>query len=263
LDRFLYGMAEAAEPQGYHILTFTSGLEGEPWHAYDELLLTGRVDGFVLSDTNKNDPRIRYLLDCGFPFVVFGRANEAWDFPYVDVDGDAGVYEAVKHLLALGHRRIGIVAWPEGSLTGGYRYQGYMRALTEAGLPPDPVWTVRSGNAAADAGQAVQQLLALPTDHRPTAVVTMSDLMALGVMRAVYRTGLRPGEDIAVVGFDDIPTAQYMQPPLSSVRQPIAEVGRRVVNMLLRLIRGETLVERRVLLLPTLIVRESSGGPVR
>jgi DNA-binding LacI/PurR family transcriptional regulator len=103
-------------------------------------------------------------------------------------------------------------------------------------------------------------LLNLPTDRRPTAVVALSDLMAIGALNAVYEEGLQPGRDVALVGFDDIPTAQYLHPPLTTLRQPIIEVGERVVSMLLRLIRGEELAERKVLLPPTLIVRGSSGG---
>lgn len=261
LDRFIYAMAAAAEARGYHILAFAGGTGPNLWESYEALMLSQRVDGFVLSDTNTDDVRIRCLLERDFPFVTFGRANEAWDFPYVDVDGEAGVAQAVEHLLELGHRRIGFVTWPEGSLVGLHRYQGYVRALDDADLERDPAWVARAINTEADARAAASRLLDLPEERRPTAIVAVSDLMALGVMRALYETGLRPGEDVAVVGYDDIPTAQYLQPPLSSVRQPIAEVGERVVEMLLHVIRGEPL-EQHVLLEPELIVRASSGGPI-
>lgn len=262
LDRFIYAMAAAAEARGYHILAFAGGTGPDLWESYEALMLSQRVDGFVLSDTNADDMRIRCLLERDFPFVTFGRANAEWDFPYVDVDGEAGVYETVQHLLALGHRRIGFVTWPEGSLVGLHRYQGYVRALEAAGLGRDLAWVVRAANSEADARAAASRLLDLPEERRPTAIVAVSDLMALGVMHALYETGLQPGADVAVVGYDDIPTAQYFQPPLSSVRQPIAEVCERVVEMLLQVIAGESLEERCVLLKPELIVRASSGEPV-
>ncbi|MCX7683081.1 MAG: LacI family DNA-binding transcriptional regulator [Anaerolineae bacterium] len=257
LDRFLYSMAEAAEAQGYHILTFTQPPE-KRWQPYEELMLTGRVDGFILSETNWNDERIHHLLERGFPFVAFGRANEEWDFPYVDVDGEAGMRQAVEHLVGLGHRRIGIIAWPTGSLVGDYRYQGYVNALAEAGVSPDPDWVMRAEHSEMAGRKAAHTLLNLPAHRRPTAIVAVSDLLAIGAMNALHEAGLQPGRDIAVVGFDDIPTAQYLCPPLTTLRQPIDEVGRLVVEMLLKIIRGETLAERRVLLKPTLIVRESS-----
>lgn len=259
LDRFIYGMAEAAEAEGYHILTFAGSTGDDVWSPYEELLTSGRVDGFILSDTNENDPRIRCLLDRGFPFVAFGRANEAWDFPYVDVDGETGIYKAVKHLFDLGHRRVGILAWPEDSLTGEYRYAGYKRAYKEAGLVADPQWTVRCLNAVDESATAIETLMHLPPDRRPTGVVTMSDMIALGVINKLYAMGLQPGKDVAIVGFDDIPTAQYIHPSLSSVRQPIKAVSHLAVEMLLSLIRGEKLKRRQVLLEPDLIVRASSG----
>ncbi|MCS7283430.1 MAG: LacI family DNA-binding transcriptional regulator [Anaerolineae bacterium] len=259
LDPFLYSIAQAAEAEGYHILTFAQPADGDPWRPYQELMLTGRVDGFILSETNRDDPRIRYLLDHNFPFVAFGRANEEWDFPYVDVDNAAGTRMAVEHLTALGHWRIAVIAWPEDSLTGSYRLQGYLEGMAAAGLSVDPEWIVRTEHSEAAGRQAMQALLALPPDRRPTAVVTMSDLMAIGAMNALYEAGLQPGRDVSIVGFDDVPMAQYLRPPLTTLRQPIAEVGAKVVEMLLRLIRGEPLPERRVLLMPRLIVRESSG----
>jgi len=262
LDRFIYAMAAAAEARGYHILTFAGGTGETAWEAYEELMLSRHVDGFILSDTNHGDVRIHCLLERDFPFVTFGRANAEWDFPYVDVDSEWGVEQVMRHLLTLGHRRIGLVTWEEGSLVGLHRYQGYCRALDDAGLAQDPAWIVRGENAEDEARAITQSLLDLPDDRRPTAIVAVSDLMALGTMRALHENGLQPGQDVAVVGYDDIPTAQYFRPPLSSVRQPIAEVGERVVEMLLKVIAGEPLVERRVLLKPELIVRASSGGPI-
>jgi DNA-binding LacI/PurR family transcriptional regulator len=259
LDPFLHSMAQAAEARGYHILTFTQPTGEDRWLPYQELMLTARVDGFVLSGTNRNDPRVRYLLDKNFPFVAFGRANEEWDFPYVDVDNTAGTRMAVEHLVELGHRRIAVIAWPEDSLTGHYRLQGYLEGMQSAGLPVAPEWILRTEHSEAAGRQAMHALLALPPDRRPTAVVTMSDLMAIGAMNALYEAGLQPGRDVSIVGFDDVPMAQYLHPPLTTLRQPIVEVGERVVQMLLAIIEGEPLEERRVLLPPRLIVRGSTA----
>jgi DNA-binding LacI/PurR family transcriptional regulator len=253
-------MAQAAEARGFHILTFTQPAGDKRWLPYQELALTGRVDGFILSETNRDDPRVEYLLNHDFPFVAFGRANEDWDFPYVDVDNTGGVRIAVEHLIQRQHRRIAVIAWPEDSLTGQYRLQGYLEAMSDAGLPVDADWVIRTEHVEARGREAMRRLLALPPDRRPTAVVTMSDLMAIGAMNALHEVGLWPGRDVAVVGFDDTPMAQYLHPPLTTIRQPIAEVGERVVHMLLALIQGEPLAERRVLLPPRLIIRESSGG---
>jgi DNA-binding LacI/PurR family transcriptional regulator len=235
LEKFIHSMAEAAARHDYHVLTFPCP---EP---YD------------------NGQRIRYLLDVGFPFVAFGRSNPEWDFPWVDVDGADGVRQAVTHLLELGHRRIACLAWPEDSLTGQYRLDGYQAAMASAALPVDPAWVIRIQNDYHHAYRATQTWLDLPPDRRPTAVVALTDLMAIGVINAATDAGLTVGSELAVVGFDDAPIAGYLRPSLTSLRQPIAEIGERVVTMLIDLVRGETPSPAQVLLKPRLIVRDSTG----
>lgn len=225
---------------------------------------TNRVDGLILSATNLNDPRIRYLIEEGFPFVAFGRANPEWDFCWVDVDGTAGLRQAVEHLIAGGHRRIACLAWPESSLTGQHRLAGYTQAMATAGLDVDPAWVVRVlENDFAGANSATRRLLALGEAQRPTAIVCLSDLMAVGALNAALDAGLEVGRDLAVTGFDDAPIALYARPPLTSIRQPVAVVAELAVQMLLSLIRGEAPDERQVLLESQLIVRASTQPPGR
>jgi DNA-binding LacI/PurR family transcriptional regulator len=259
LEKFIHGMAEAAARHGYHVLTWPSTEPSSEVAPYREMVESGRVDGFVLSNTNLDDRRIRYLLDAEFPFVAFGRANSEWDFAWVDVDGADGVKQAVDHLLALGHQRIACLAWPEASLTGQHRLMGYYDAMASAGLPVEEGWILRVENDYWHAYQAAQRWLAQPPDRRPTAVVALADLMAIGVVNATGDAGLEAGRDLAVVGFDDAPIAGYLHPPLTSLRQPIAEIGERVVTMLIDLVRGEMPSPAQVLLKPRLIVRDSTA----
>jgi DNA-binding LacI/PurR family transcriptional regulator len=259
LEKFIHGMAEAAARHDYHVLTFPSTeLSGEV-DPYREMAESGRVDGFILSNTNLDDRRVRYLLDVGFPFVAFGRSNSDWQFPWVDVDGSEGVEQAVTHLVALGHRYIACLAWPEDSLTGQYRLAGFRRAMASAGLAVEENWVIRTENSYQHAYQSSQIWLALPADRRPTAVVALTDLMAIGVMNAATDAGLRVGQELAVVGFDDAPITGYLQPPLTSLRQPITEIGERVVTMLIDLVRGKMPAPAQVLLKPQLIVRASTA----
>ncbi len=261
LDRFLQAMAEAAARHGYHLLTFPNSTIEAELHTYAEMMRTGHVDGFVLSNTNLDDRRVRSLLDNDFPFVAFGRANTDWDFPWVDIDGSTGIRMATRHLIAQGHRRIACLAWPEASLTGQFRLQGYLEAMEEAGLPVEPEWIERQENAHADAYIAAQRLLALPAAHRPSAIIALTDLMAMGVLNAAWDAGLEPGRDLAVIGFDDAPVARFLRPPLTSLRQPIAEVGERLVTMLVEIVNGLPLAKPHVLLQPQLIIRASSVVP--
>lgn len=261
LDHFLQAMAEAAARHDYRVLTFPTTSIQEELAVYQEMVRIGQVDGFILSNTNLGDERVRTLLEIGFPFVAFGRSDAGWDFPWVDVDGAAGIEIATRHLIERGHRRIACLTWPEGSLTGQYRLSGYTRGMIAAGLPVEPRWVSRTGNFYSDAYAATLRLLALPPEIRPSAVIAMSDLMAMGVINAGWEAGLQVGRDLAVVGFDDAPIAGFLHPALTSLHQPISEVGERLAVMLAALCSGQTLTEQHVLLVPKLVIRASSSTP--
>ena len=159
-----------------------------------------------------------------------------------------------------GHRRIAALAWPEDSRVGQERLSGYLKAMEDAGLAVDPAWIAR-GTGDFEFGYSVTpSLLALPPHRRPTAIVTMLDLMALGAMRALEECGLQVGQDVAVVGFDDMPVIQFLKPGLTSVRQPVWDVAQKVVEVLVSLLEGKPAHEQQVVLMPELIVRESTSG---
>jgi DNA-binding LacI/PurR family transcriptional regulator len=166
---------------------------------------------------------------------------------------------ATEHLIAMGHRRIAMLAWHETSRTGNDRLLGYLEALHAAGLEADPALIARGDWEFEFGYGATAGWLALGSEQRPTAIVAVSDNMAVGAIHAAQARGLTVGRDIAVAGFDDIPMAQYIQPPLTSVRQPIRQAGRKCVETLVALLRGQEPAEPQVLLPPELIVRQSSG----
>jgi len=259
LEKFIHSTAEAAARHDYHLLTFPCPEPHDDVAVYREMVESNRVDGFILPNTNWNDRRIRYLLDVGFPFVAFGRSNPEWNFPWVDVDGADGIRKATVHLVDLGHRRIGCLAWMEDDVVGQHRLQGYRAAMSVAGLTIDPDWVIRIENDYHHAYRAAQIWLDWPPDRRPMAIVALSDLMAMAVMNAAADAGLQVGPDLAVVGFDDAPITGYLRPPLTSLRQPIAEVGERVVTMLIDLVHGQKPEPAQVLLKPRLIVRDSTA----
>jgi DNA-binding LacI/PurR family transcriptional regulator len=259
LEKFIHSTAEAAARHDYHVMTFPCPEPYDEVDVYREMVESNRVDGFILPNTNWNDRRIRYLLDVDFPFVAFGRSNPEWNFPWVDVDGTDGIRQAMAHLFDLGHQRIACLAWPEDDVVGRHRLQGYRAAMSSAGLTLDPDWIIRIENDYHHSYQATQTWLDLSSHRRPTAVVALSDLMALGVMNAATDAGFQVGSDLAVVGFDDAPITGYLRPSLTSLRQPIAEVGERVVAMLIELVRGQEPEPAQVLLQPRLIVRDSTA----
>lgn len=258
LDQFLSSMVHEAEAAGYHLLPF-------PFHAgeaqistYRDLIDTRRVDGFVLTSVEYNDPRIHFLMERGFPFVAFGRSNPEQDFPWVDIDGASGTRQAVEHLLAGGHQRIAALAWPEASRVGNDRLQGYFEAMQAAGITPCSNCLLRGEGVFEVGREMTLRLLDLHPQERPTALIALNDTMAIGAMYAARERGLEVGRDLAVIGFDDAPMVQYLYPPLASIRQPIAEAGRLCVEKLVSLLEGQPLKEKHSLLTPSLILRASA-----
>jgi DNA-binding LacI/PurR family transcriptional regulator len=258
LDQFLTSMVREAEAAGYHLLPFPFREGDGLVDAYRELIDTGRVDGFVLSSVNYDDPRVTFLLERNFPFVAFGRSNPEVDFPYVDVDGFDGICQAMQYLISRGHQRIAVVAWPENSRVGNQRMRGYLESMQAADLKICSEWIERGEGTFEFGREAASRLLGLPTPDRPTAIVTLNDTQAIGVLHAARDAGLEVGKELAIIGFDDAPMSQYLFPPLTTICQPIPEAGRKCVEILVSLMKGDDPAEHHVLLLPELITRASA-----
>jgi len=261
LEKFLQSIIQSAEQQDHHILTFAWQQEADQLEEYHGLVQSGRVDGLILSSIDFNDRRVAYLMDLNFPFVAFGRANPEWDFAYIDVDGETGLRQMTEYLLALGHRRIAVLAWLESSRTGEDRLQGYYRAMQQAGVSYEEGWVVHGENIVSAGYDGASQLLQRPPAKRPTALIGMSDTLAIGAMNAAHDLNLTVGRDVSISGFDDAPLSQYLQPPLTTVRQPIWEVGQRSIELLFQIMDDSAPAERQILLPPKLIMRQSTGEP--
>jgi LacI family transcriptional regulator len=261
-SELLAGIGNAAAEQDYDVLVSTCSPDTpEEMQAYERFVQGRRVDGTLVVRTREHDARIAYLLEQQFPFVAFGRSSVGDDFCYLDVDGTAGIREATRHLINLSHRHIAIILPPENLMFTHYRRLGFEEAMAEAGLPIKQT-LVKYGELTERGGHEIGNDL-LTRNDPPTAIIACNDLMALGVISAAQGLGLTVGRDVAVTGFDDVSLAAHSHPPLTTVRQPIYEIGRRICEMLIQLIRGVTLEERHVILEPGLVVRESCGAAVQ
>ena len=262
-SQFMESIIHYCENVGYHILAFPYKAGSEWIDSYRNLIETNRVDGFILTSIEHGDARIAFLQEQNFPFVAFGRSNPEWHFPYVDVDGAAGMRMVVEHLVSQGHLRIALINWSEVKSTsvGKNRMQGCMEALNKAGIDVPARWIAQGEGDFAFAYKTSLQWLDTDPELRPTAIITFCDVMAIGVLNAALNLGIQVGTDLAITGFDDSPQMQYMVPNLTSIQQPIWEVGCKVSEMLLGILTGDPLQNQAILLEPKLIVRDSSSQP--
>ena len=256
----LTSVGEECARHGFDLLLSPCTDRASELSIYERMVKGRRVAGIILTGVRHNDPRIAFLRTEEFPFVVLGRPEdpEHEDFPYIDVDGARGIDEAVQHLVDLGWRRIAFIGLAAELICADDRLAGYRRALERNGLTYDPKYVVNMHTTEAAGYEAMSYFLSL--DEPPDAVLACSDELALGAMNAAQERGMVVGQDIGIIGFDDIPSAAYCQPPLTTIRQPMYEIGTRLCRMLIQIIKGEEPKERGIILPPALIVRESSGA---
>jgi LacI family transcriptional regulator len=224
------------------------------------MLDEGRA-GMIVVTSAFSEPQLNAFRRRQLPVVVIDPLNPPpADVVSVGATNWAGGKAATEHLLELGHRRIAYIGGIERAECNQARLHGYMAALTAQGVPVDPQYIVSGGRFRRDSGTAgLKALLAL--DERPTAIFAASDSIALGVLGEAARQGVRIPEDMSLVGFDGTIQGEESVPALTSVSQPLEEMGRTALRSLLRQARGEVLDSRRVELATQVIVRDSTAPP--
>ena len=224
--------------------------------------LHGLTDGALIILPEESGEELERLQDNGYRFVVIDPLMPlAERIPSVSAAHTSGADQAMQHLLELGHRRIAHIAGPRGWVATEDRRRGYHAALAAAGILPDPALTVETTPEIAHGQDAAGHLLNLPDP--PTAIFCFNDNNAIGAIQAARARGLRVPEDLSVVGFDDVENATIVTPKLTTVRQPLAEMGRTGVSLLMRLLAGERFETLHVELATRLVVRESTAPPPR
>jgi DNA-binding LacI/PurR family transcriptional regulator len=256
LANTLWGLAAAARAGGYRVLVEPLAPEDG---TYAGLLRSRRADGLVVSGPRDDDDELAALVRDGFPIVIQGSRPDL-DAPSVDVDNRAGARGAVEHLLELGHRRIGCITNAPLQYTAAKeRLDGYRDALAGAGIDFDPRLLVEGAFDAASGHLGMAELLGRT---QPSAVFVASDVVAIGALRGLRDAGLRIPTDVSVVGFDDIPIAAHVDPPMTTVRLPAGALGEAAGRLLVDRIAGRP-VPARTLLPTQLIVRDSTAIPPR
>ncbi|HMI56877.1 MAG TPA: LacI family DNA-binding transcriptional regulator [Gemmatimonadaceae bacterium] len=251
------GMDDTAQRNGFHLLISRAYADR---HGIETAIraMRGRVDGVVAMSPDL-DAESLLNLPSTIPVVLLCSGAKGSDIDTLTIQNARGAKEMVAHLISLGHRRIAIIKGSARNYDAAERLRGYRMSLREAGIIPDPSLE-RDGDFTEAAGfSAARELLALK--DRPTAIFAANDSMAIGALSALRGAGIAVPEEMAVAGFDDIPLARYMDPPLSSVHVPICELGARAVELLLHGITHKNdHARRRERVSTKLVIRRSTGG---
>lgn len=248
---------QVAYKNGYHVLIFQSNEDKEKELAFLNLLKTKQVDGIIMTSIENDWSIIEPFTESG-PILLCNEYVNNASVPIVRLDQYKGAYIGVKHLLEKGHRKIGYC-------TGGLfaeegkdkdRNQGYQKALQEAGIEPDPKWIFVNQHSIEDGKQVVKKILSM--EDRPTAIFTGSDEIAGGMMIEAKECDLKIPNDLAIIGFDDQPLAQMLDPKLTTIRQPIDQMGVKAMETLIDMLNDSEVKVETFELPIELVVRSST-----
>ena len=259
LSQLLAGLGDSLSSKGWDLLIKQSVSVEEEFEMIKRLILSGSVSGVVLSRPHKKDRRIEILQEANFPFIVHGRSSSNDNYAWYDVDSSKAFVDAINHLVSLGHQRIGLVSATNYYSLSQSRLYGYKQGLSDNGLSLDSSLIEESELTDDDGERAADTLLNV--SNPPTALLCMTDTLALGALAAVRKRGLEAGKHISVIGYDGLDIGKHTNPPLTTMAQPLAQSGRILGDMLLAIIDGEDPKDFQELRSATLL-RRKSDGPV-
>jgi len=249
------GVEDVAYANQFAVMLCNSDEDLKKEAFYLNVMRDESVDGIILPPINDRDPAVLQMAASGMPMVSVDRSLANSPIDRVEVDNRQGALEAVEHLIGRKHRRIGLITGNLNVSTSRERKAGYVEALTAHEIPLDPA-LLRVGDNKQASGRALADgLLALA--DRPTALFVTNNLMAVGAIEAIHHRGLKIPAQVAIIGFDDLPWAEALDPPLTVVRQPAYEVGRGAAELLLRRLENRDAPAAALVLRPRLILRRS------
>src|SRR5438552_10897735 len=258
----LAGATEALQEHDLRAVLSPTGHEHDREVTLLDRLMHGLTDGALIVLPEESSDELERLVDAGYRFVVIDPLMPLDErIPSVSAAHTSGADQAMRHLLALGHRRIAQITGPRGWVATEERRRGYRAALAAAGILPDPALETEALPELDPGRAAAERLLDLP--EPPTAIFAFNDNIAIGAIQAARARGLDVPEDLSVVGFDDVEHATIVTPALTTVRQPLAEMGRTAVSLLTRLLERQRFETLHIELATRLVVRESTGPPRR
>lgn len=256
----MHGIQDALEETGHRLVVFATNEDEATERLWLRRILDQSTDGVLLLLPYSQIGIANTLMEQNIPFIAIGDRNEPTTvFPTIGSTIWLGGYTATEYLISLGHRRIGIITLPLHLTTSRARLAGYREALERAGIPVDPALICEGTYLLGDGVKQTEALLDLPDP--PTAIFAGNDAQATGVYQVLYRRNIRIPDQISVIGFDNVTYTAQMSPPLTTIHQPLVEMGRMAANMLMRLIAGQPLDSNHVELSTSLVIRESCAAP--
>jgi LacI family transcriptional regulator len=250
----IQGVTTACNAHDYSVMLWLAEPEYER-RMMRQILHSGLLDGVIVSSMLLEDPIVQALHDSNKPFMLIGR-HPVLDVNYLDADNINGAREATLHLLRLGHKYVATITGPHNMIAGQHRLKGYRQALDERRITFHPELVAEGDFTDAGGYTAMRQLLS----HKPSAVFVASDVMAEGALRALREAGLRVPQDIAIVGYDDMPNASRLSPTLTTVRQPTQRMGALAVDNLIDILQNPGMHKRHIVIPVELVIRESCGA---
>jgi LacI family transcriptional regulator len=254
--RLTQGIAQACNQHDYTLGLFLVDTKEDEEKILPRLTRSGLLDGVLFQSGRFGDRLVERLVELEMPMVIAGRPFQPERVNYIDVDNVNAAYNAVLHLIRLGYKRIATITGSIDSTASIDRLRGYRQALLERGRRVEDALIAEGEFTEASGYSAMLRLL----PAKPDAVFAASDLMAIGGMRAAHEAGLRVPEDVAFVGFDDLPINVPPTPQLTTVRQPVFRFGVRAVEMLIDVIENGNEPQRRVIMDTELVIRDSCGA---
>ena len=252
----LRGIEDVAYKNNYAIIMCNFGQDEKKEKLYLEILQSEAIDGLIAAPAREDDPQLKKMVKEGLPVVCVDRGLTDIDVDVVLVDNEKGAFGAVDHLIKSGYSRIAYIAGLPTIPSSRYREKGYREALIANGLAVDEQ-LVRYGNSKHESGvELCDELLSLP--NPPDAVFTGNNLITLGALETIHRKGLKIPQDIAIIGFDDMYWSNSLNPPLTAVRQPAIEIGKRAGELLIQRINDPERPTIQMMLSAELMKRSSS-----
>lgn len=277
VPEIMLGVAEVTDRTSYEVVLYTMNPAHKHSDVLDRILAMKLSTGLLAIMPGQLGGHLDFLYKQGVPIVTIEDQVAPANTPWIGIDNVSSAYDATHYLLTLGHRRIGHILGPENYLCTRERYEGYCRALNEAGLEPDPRLLWQGDFDLVGGRECAHHIFSLPPEERPGAIFAANDQTAFGLIDVAPQYGVRIPEDLAVIGFDDMPMAAFAKPGLTTIRQPHREMGQVACELLLSMVdprnysfqhtretfsrTGEGGSKNLRLLLPTkLVVRESCGA---